>query len=1089
MRKKIRYVIGLDIGIASVGWAALLLDENDNVCGIVRAGVHTFDEAVVGQSKITGAAYRRGYRSGRRSIRRKVNRIQRVKNLLQRLNIISKKDLEEYFSGAVENIYYLRCAAIQNEPAYILNNKELAQLLIYYAKHRGYKSNTSYEQKTDDSKKVLSALSENKKYMLEKGYQTAGEMLYRDEKFRRKRYGSSEECELLLVRNSGDDYSHSISRELLVEEVHVIFARQRELGNKLTTKELEDQFVEIMQSQRNYDEGPGEGSPYGGNLIEKMVGECTFEKGEKRACKASYTSERFVLLEKLNHLRIQSKNGDVRALTEEERDAIIKLAYKNKDVKYKALRTILKLDPDERFGGLTYSRGDIENSTEGKSVFVSLEYWYEIKKVLGLSYDDLDNEETQQLLDSIGTILTCYKSDDLRRRKIEELHLDQEKIEHLLALNYTKFQNLSFKAMKNIMPELEKGLSYTEACSNAGYGDKETIEGKNKYISKELLNETLDSIMNPTVKRAVRRTIRILNELIKQYGSPVEVHVEMARDLTHSQTVTNKMEKRQNENKAEKEEAKRFICENFRKTETQVSGKDILRYRLWKSQNQIDIYTNTMIPVSDILDYEKYEVDHIIPYSCSFNDSFNNKMLVRKKDNQDKKNRTPYEYIGSDEKKWEAFAACANTYVLNYGKRKNMLTKVPASNTGEWMSRNLNDTRYTTKVVTDLIRKHLKFEAYVDQKRKKHVYPINGGITAKLRYEWGLEKDREKSDKHHAQDAVVIACCTDGMIQRLSRQYMLQEIGIVTWKNHKLVDRRTGEIIEETNLPWKCFREEVEMFMADSPEDYIEKAKKNGYKGEAPKPIFVSRLPQKKTTGKINEDTLRCVQIDSKGKARFVNKTKLPDLKLVEVDGKKQIKDYYRPEDDKLLYDKLLACLVKNDDAKVAFAEPFYKPKRDGTDGPIVKSVKTYGEPADDLVAVDKGIAERGKIYRCDIFRRNSKYYMIPVYFRDLYAGELPTKAVRAKKKYSEWIEMDEKDYIFSLYPDDLIRINKDGRDYYGYYKSCDRSDARIKYKFHDSNSSKYIVTAIQKLNVFEKMNVDILGNIYKGNKEEREWN
>ena len=84
MQKKIRYVIGLDIGIASVGWAVLLLDENDNVCGIVRAGVHTFDEAVVGQSKITGAAYRRGYRSGRRSIRRKVNRIQRVKNLLHK---------------------------------------------------------------------------------------------------------------------------------------------------------------------------------------------------------------------------------------------------------------------------------------------------------------------------------------------------------------------------------------------------------------------------------------------------------------------------------------------------------------------------------------------------------------------------------------------------------------------------------------------------------------------------------------------------------------------------------------------------------------------------------------------------------------------------------------------------------------------------------------------------------------------------------------------------------------------------------------------------------------------------------------------
>lgn len=91
MRKKIRYVLGLDIGIASVGWAVLLLDGEDNVCGIVRAGVHTFDEVTVGKEKITATANRRGYRSGRRLVRRKAHRIQRVKSLLQEMNIVSKR--------------------------------------------------------------------------------------------------------------------------------------------------------------------------------------------------------------------------------------------------------------------------------------------------------------------------------------------------------------------------------------------------------------------------------------------------------------------------------------------------------------------------------------------------------------------------------------------------------------------------------------------------------------------------------------------------------------------------------------------------------------------------------------------------------------------------------------------------------------------------------------------------------------------------------------------------------------------------------------------------------------------------------------
>lgn len=1090
MQKKLRYTIGLDIGIASVGWAALFLNENDEACGIVRAGVHTFNEAVFDQSRITGAAKRRGFRSGRRRTRRKASRIQRVKGLLQRENIISKKDIEQYFSGIVKDVYFLRWVAIQDEPVYILNNKELAQILIYFAKHRGYKSNTTYEQTDTEGKKVLTALSTNKKYMLEHGYRTVGEMLYCDEKFRRKKYGSSEERELLVARNSQGDYSHSIGRDLLVEEVKMIFNKQRELGNTLATEKLEEDFLKVMESQRNYDEGPGGESPYGGNLIEKMVGECTFEKGKKRACKASYTAEQFVLLEKLNHLRIHSIDGEDRKLTEAEREKIIKLAYTQKEIKYAKLRTVLKLSPDERFAGLNYSlirTGDLKErvtQTEEKSKFVSLAYWYEIKKILDLSYGDL-NDSDEQLLDTIGMILTCYKSDSKRREKLAELELEQEQIEKLLILNYTKFQNLSFEAMKKIIPELEKGVSYTEACLNVGYGSKEIIEGKNKYIPAHMLNEALDQILNPTVKRAVRRTIRILNELIKTYGSPVEVHVEMSRDLPHSKEVKSKIEKLQKQNEAEKKEAKVFICENFGKAENEISGKDILRYRLWKNQSQMDLYTGKMIPVADILDYEKYEIDHMLPYSRSFNDSFNNKMLVRKEDNQNKKNRTPYEYMRHDEDAWNAFVKRVNTYVLSPGRRKNATTKSNSSE--EWMSRNLNDTRYTTKVVTDLIRRHLAFELYTKKDRKKHVYTQNGGITARLRYEWGLEKDRDKSDKHHAQDAIVIACCTDGMIKRLSEIYKREEIGLIIRKKHKQVDTGTGEILPSSNLPWLCFREEVEMFMADHPEDYIERARKKGYQGEIPKPIFVSRLPQKKKTGAISEATIYSSRTDDNGEQRTVKKTKLQDLKL---DGDK-IKDYYHPEDDRLLYNKLLDRLIQYGNAKDAFAEPFYKPRRDGSDGPIVKAVKTYVGFVEDAPAVSGGIAARGNIYRIDIFQKTGKYYMVPVYYKDLYQGQIPRKAVVANKPYSDWKEMDDRDFLFSLYTDDLIRIRKKGAEEtyeMGYYKTCNRNNASLKYKTHDLESQDYKKTGIKTLKSLEKLNVDLLGNIYTCHKEEREW-
>lgn len=102
-----------------------------------------------------------------------------------------------------------------------------------------------------------------------------------------------------MARNSEGNYSNSISRDLLVEEVRIIFEKQRELGNTLATKELEERFLSIMQSQRNYDGGPGEGSPYGGNLIEKMVGECTLRRERKEHVKPRiYRSDSYCLKNK-----------------------------------------------------------------------------------------------------------------------------------------------------------------------------------------------------------------------------------------------------------------------------------------------------------------------------------------------------------------------------------------------------------------------------------------------------------------------------------------------------------------------------------------------------------------------------------------------------------------------------------------------------------------------------------------------------------------------------------------------------------------------------------------------------------------------
>ena len=134
------------------------------------------------------------------------------------------------------------------------------------------------------------------------GYRTVGEMLLRDEMFKDHK------------RNKGGNYITTVTRDMVADEVKAIFAAQRSFGSVFAGEKLESSYLEILLSQRSFDEGPGGNSPYGGSQIERMVGRCTFFPDEPRAAKATYSFERFSLLEKVNHIRIIT-NGKAEKLT------------------------------------------------------------------------------------------------------------------------------------------------------------------------------------------------------------------------------------------------------------------------------------------------------------------------------------------------------------------------------------------------------------------------------------------------------------------------------------------------------------------------------------------------------------------------------------------------------------------------------------------------------------------------------------------------------------------------------------------------------------------------------------------------------
>ena len=301
------YKIGLDLGVGSVGWAVLQTDDYGNPIKIENLGVRVFDKAENPKDGSSLALKRREARSTRRRLRRRRHRRDRVLSLLEDYNIISKKEVYNIFNNNEykfeKNVYELRVEGIDT----LLTPKELARVLINFVKRRGYKSNSISEEKSDKQLgKLLTATVENDKIMKENNYKTVAQMYLNDPRFTiTTNYDDGRK--ILRVRNTTNTYIATVKRSDLVNEIKLILNKQKELNSKIND-EFINKYLDIFESQRSFEEGPGGNSPYGGNQIEKMIGKCTFEKSEPRAVKASYTFEYFKLLQDNRDTNNQNKS-------------------------------------------------------------------------------------------------------------------------------------------------------------------------------------------------------------------------------------------------------------------------------------------------------------------------------------------------------------------------------------------------------------------------------------------------------------------------------------------------------------------------------------------------------------------------------------------------------------------------------------------------------------------------------------------------------------------------------------------------------------------------------------------------------------
>ena len=1085
---QIRYTLSLDIGISSIGYAVLRNDTYGNPIRIETLGVRIFEKAEHPKDGSSLALPRREARGARRVIRRRRHRKERIRQLIENSGLMSMEDMELLFSKGTfaQSVYELRVEALDRP----LSEEEAVRLLIHFSQKRGYKSNSKSEEEKQkkENGKVKQALSENGALFASKGYRTVGEMLLKDERFQRK---NADGGIVHIFHNEAKNYKATFDRQMIQDEIKRIFAAQRTFGVLWANEQFEEAYIQIWSSQRNYDEGPGGDSPYGGSLISDKVGYCTFEKNEKRAVKASYTAEYFRMIQTVNNLKLINERYIDQPLTEEQRRIVKEYILSSASANYSGIRKRLNLSDGVTFNLLSYSKKS-RDEAEKKSLGL-MQFYHKLRGELNKIDKNAINRLSDAQKDRIAEIVTYYSSDDKRRGYLEEAGIEEEYIPVILPLDAKGAANLSILAMQKLTPYLEQGCRYDEACKEV-YGSHDG-RNKDRQRSNHLSVTMTDEIRNPVVLRAVSQATKVINAIVRAYGAPEIVRVELAREMGHTKKERDDMEKRQKEN-AENNEKLREKIRNIKRDEP--TGLDIVKYKLYEEQNGVCLYSGANIQLERLFEVGYVEVDHIIPYSISFDDGYNNKVLVMTAENRQKGNRTPFQYMQSDPDKLERFRTLVQTQVKSAKKRKNLLTEAAYQHEGGFKERNLVDTQYMSRVVYNLISDNLQFSESSVYKRR--VQTINGAITAYVRGRLGLQKIRENGDLHHALDAVVIGCISPGMVQKITEYAKYREMARLP---DGYLDYDTGEILSKEEYdkkymggfpePWPMFRKELDARLSDNPRREIDLNGVIGYESdEEVPPVFVSRMSRRKVTGAAHEETIR----STKASGGVVSKVDLTALKLTK--DKNDIEGYYNQNDDLLLYRALVQRLQQfNGDAKTAFAEPFYKPKRDGSRGPLVKKVKIF-EKASLTVPVNHGAAANGEMVRVDLyFVPGDGYYAVPIYVSDMIKKAQPRRAVVAHKDYSEWKEMRAEDYIFSLYKDDLVYIRfpkekvlsraKGGtgeqriarKEGMFYYTGLSISNGAIGIETHDRG---YGIEGLglKTLSFIEKYEVDVLGNYHR---------
>lgn len=418
------------------------------------------------------------------------------------------------------------------------------------------------------------------------------------------------------------------------------------------------------------------------------------------------------------------------------------------------------------------------------------------------------------------------------------------------------YGSLSARAIKKILPFMKDGHKYDVACSLAGYKfsasslSKEEIE--QRVLKNELQPIKKNSLRNPVVEKILNQLVNVINAILsdEKMGKPDEIRIELARELKANNEQRNKMTSNIAKATREHEQYRTILSSEF--GIARVTKNDIIRYKLWLECNKISIYTGLPIEASKLFSKE-YDIEHIIPKSRLFDDSFSNKTICERNLNIEKSNKTAFSFLSEKftDAEFEQYKGRVKNLFgkISYTKSKKLMmsdSDIPT----DFINRQLNETQYIAKKAKDLL-----FDIC------KTITSTSGIITDKLREDWELvelmkELNWDKYEKlgltyeekgkngerlykikdwtkrndhrHHAMDAITVAFTKPAHIQYLNNLNANSDDSTNS-KSIKGIENKYLEKDKHNKLrfvkPKEHFREEVKNHLNNLLVSYKSKSK------------------------------------------------------------------------------------------------------------------------------------------------------------------------------------------------------------------------------------------------------------------------